>query len=177
MIQKKRKFDVFTRKNREEWILLFVSPAMLVTLSTTPRQPLLGYSDPYELSARSTRLNPPPTGTKTFSPVLKYLGIPFGTAARLAPSVAYVAPSDAQRECFEFGPNPMQPLRGAVEKFWIDKAGWRSREHVGMSEDCLSLNVFIPEAAAKDAKLRGELLPVFVWIYGELYVAGVWIKC
>lgn len=145
---------------------------MLVTLPTTPPQPLQGYSDPFPLSARSTRTNPPPAGTALSSPVLKYLGIPFGTAARFAPSVAYTAPSDAPRECFEFGPNPMQPLRGAVEKFWIDKAGWLARDHVGMSEDCLSLNVFVPEAAAANAKLRGELLPVFVWIYGECCEAG-----
>jgi para-nitrobenzyl esterase len=60
------------------------------------------------------------------------------------------------RKCDTFGYNPMQ------KKVFGDM-GFRS---IGMSEDCLYLNVWVP------AKLTKEKMPVLVYFYGGGFVAG-----
>ena len=86
-----------------------------------------------------------------------FRGIPYAAAPvgplRWKPPQA--APAWAGvRDGSRFGPDCMQPneypeLRGS-----------------GMSEDCLSVNVWTP------AKTSGERLPVFVWIYGGGFTYG-----
>ncbi|MEJ8827140.1 carboxylesterase family protein [Variovorax humicola] len=91
------------------------------------------------------------------SEVHAYLGIPY--AAAPTGENRWQPPQPAQRwsgtrDGSAFGPDCMQPaeypeLRGA-----------------GMSEDCLSVNVWSP------AKQPGEKLPVMVWIYGGGFTYG-----
>jgi para-nitrobenzyl esterase len=93
------------------------------------------------------------TGTEVHA----YLGIsyaagPVGENRWRAPQPAQ--PWSGTRDGSKFGPDCMQPaeypeLRGA-----------------GMSEDCLSVNVWSP------AKQAGEKLPVMVWIYGGGFTYG-----
>jgi len=93
----------------------------------------------------------------TGSDIRAFRGIPFAAAPvglwRWKPPQAAPAWSGV-RDGSRFGPDCMQPteypeLRGA-----------------GMSEDCLSVNVWTP------AKTSGERLPVFVWIYGGGFTYG-----
>ncbi|KAL8276495.1 hypothetical protein RQP46_011096 [Phenoliferia psychrophenolica] len=141
-----------------------------VTLATSPPQVLQGFTSTAPVAAHSSPSHPSTPGASTGSlpGVSKWLGIPFGTAERFSISTPYVAePGAGVRECFEFGPTPLQPL-GAMEPFWLKKEGWMDRDFVGEGEDCLSLNVFAP------AKAREELksLPVMVWLYGGALNTG-----
>jgi len=89
-----------------------------------------------------------------------FLGIPYG-----APPVGdlrWKAPAGAPkwsgvRKATEFGPHCMQ---GNVY-------GDMSFRDPGGSEDCLSLNVWVPAKTSPGAKL-----PVMVWIYGGGFAAG-----
>lgn len=89
--------------------------------------------------------------------VRSFKGIPYAKAP--VGELRWRAPQPADawsgvRDGSRFGPDCMQPneypeLRGA-----------------GMSEDCLSVNVWTP------AKTSGERLPVMVWIYGGGFTYG-----
>lgn len=93
----------------------------------------------------------------TGADVRAFLGIPYAAAPvgenRWRPPQP-AQPWSGTRNGSKFGPDCMQPaeypeLRGA-----------------GMSEDCLSVNVWSP------AKQAGEKLPVMVWIYGGGFTYG-----
>lgn len=134
---------------------------LLVTLSTAPPQPLLGYTCTAPLAARSSATHPVPS-SPSLRPVNKWLNVPYASAERWSkPTPYFVDPLAPTRDCFEFGANPLQGP-GAVEPLWYPKEGWLNRDFVGASEDCLSLNVFVPKAASEKAKAEGRLLPVMV---------------
>jgi len=96
---------------------------------------------------------------KEDGPVHIFLGIPY--AAPPVGDLRWKPPAPAAkwtgvRKATEFGPHCMQGKVFGDMKF----------RDSGGSEDCLSLNVWVPAAASK-AKL-----PVMVWIYGGGLVAG-----
>lgn len=96
--------------------------------------------------------------------VTAWLGIPFA-APPIGPlrwrPPAPVKPWQGVRAGDRFGDSPC-----AMPQSFDDPA------HQGptMSEDCLTLNVWAPQRAAKP--LGKALRPVMVWIYGGAYVAG-----
>ena len=91
--------------------------------------------------------------------VRAFLGIPYATPPvgdlRWKPPVT-AAKWTGVRKATEFGPHCMQ---GKV-------FGDMNFRDSGGSEDCLTLNVWVP------AKTSGSQLPVMVWIYGGGFVAG-----
>jgi para-nitrobenzyl esterase len=91
--------------------------------------------------------------------VRAFLGIPYAAPPvgelRWKPPVA-AAKWGGVRKATEFGPHCMQ---GKV-------FGDMNFRDAGGSEDCLTLNVWVP------AKTSGAKLPVMVWIYGGGFVAG-----
>ena len=96
------------------------------------------------------------------SKVRAFLGIPY--AAPPVGGLRWKAPQPADkwhgiRKADAFGLRCMQPTMFADMVF----------RDPGMSEDCLSLNVWTP-ASAKEAKKAK--LPVMVWIYGGGFVVG-----
>jgi para-nitrobenzyl esterase len=97
-------------------------------------------------------------GTTGGDGVSVFKGIPYATAARLAPPQP-AAGWPGVRDALEFGPQAPQ-IPGFLEQAF-GLAGWP------MSEDCLSLNVWSP--AAGDA---GAPLPVLVWIHGGAFTNG-----
>ena len=94
--------------------------------------------------------------------VRAFLGIPYakppvGDLRWTAPVPA--APWTGVRKATEFGSHCMQaPVFG--DMVFHDPGG---------SEDCLSLNVWVPKAAALTPPAK---LPVMVWVYGGGFVAG-----
>jgi para-nitrobenzyl esterase len=95
---------------------------------------------------------------KEAGPAHAFLGIPYAAAPvgdlRWKPPVP-VAKWDGVRKATEFGSHCMQ-TNVFGDMVFPDPGG---------SEDCLSLNVWVP------AKAQGKL-PVMVWIYGGGFVAG-----
>jgi para-nitrobenzyl esterase len=95
---------------------------------------------------------------KEMGPVHAFLGIPYAAAPvgdlRWKPPVP-AAKWDGVRKATEFGSHCMQ----------TNVYGDMVFPDAGGSEDCLSLNVWVP------TKAQGKL-PVMVWIYGGGFVAG-----
>ena len=100
---------------------------------------------------------------KEVGPVRAFLGIPYAAPPveelRWKPPVP-AAKWDGVRKATEFGPHCMQ---GNV-------FGDMLFRDPGNSEDCLTLNVWVPTKAAASAV--PAKLPVMVWIYGGGYQAG-----
>jgi para-nitrobenzyl esterase len=86
-----------------------------------------------------------------------FKGIPYASAARFAPPRA-VTPWTGVRDAVEFGPQAPQ-IPGFLEQAF-GLADWP------MSEDCLSLNVWSPDADATAAR------PVLIWIHGGAFTNG-----
>lgn len=88
--------------------------------------------------------------------VRAYLGIPYAASCAGEGrwrAAGEVAGWDGTREANAFGPDPIQPL--LPDPY---------RRSPGMSEDCLSLNVWRP------AHREGEPLPVMVWFEGGSFM-------
>ena len=102
------------------------------------------------------------------TPVRAFLGIPY--AAPPVGPLRWHEPVPAGkwkgvRQAKEFGPRCMQPAVNADMVF----------RDPGVSEDCLTLNVWTSAKSMKDRKDRDSRnikLPVMVWIYGGGFVAG-----
>lgn len=134
--------------------------SLSIKLATDPIQNYLGFSDNHPLSARSTAALAP-ASSSGLPAVQKWLGVPFASAQRWGRPTPHVATDESVVSAHEFGPVPWQPA-GIVEKHWVDKQGWLDRDFVGMSEDCLSCNLFVPEKTRQE----GKKIPVLVWCYG-----------
>lgn len=97
-------------------------------------------------------------GVREISGVRSFKGIPF--AAPPTGDLRWKEPRPVKswsgvKKCDHFGPQAMQP------RIYSDMI-FRS---AGVSEDCLYLNVWVPDGGAKD-------LPVLVYFYGGGYMAG-----
>jgi para-nitrobenzyl esterase len=93
------------------------------------------------------------TGTRVFRGI-PYARPPIGAARWTPPAPA--AAWTGTRDATKFGPACFQPKSPATSIYADDPPA--------MSEDCLSLNVWTPKAAAK--------APVMVWIHGGALVGG-----
>ncbi|GAA5882117.1 hypothetical protein JCM3774_005446 [Rhodotorula dairenensis] len=135
-------------------------PLLLVD---TAHGPVQGFVDAHRLAARSSAGRPlPPAPAPAHPPVYKWLGIPYAHAER------FRRPSDPEpwnepRECFEFGPAFPQPP-SMTENMLAKMPGYLLRDHIPVSEDSHSVNVFVP--GDYDPKGFDAKLPVMVWIYG-----------
>ena len=94
--------------------------------------------------------------------ITAYKGIPF--AADTSGENRWRPPQPAKdwegvRECFEFGPIPMQRTPGTSHGAFYAKE-WHVDPDIPMGEDCLRANIWTP------AKSADEKLPVMVWIFG-----------
>jgi len=89
--------------------------------------------------------------------------VPYGAstagARRFLPPIA-PEPWTGVRDAFEFGPRCPQARASYVPE-WMPLTGTE-----GMSEDCLHLNVWTPQASA------GGRRPVMVWLHGGGYTGG-----
>ncbi|MBR5070282.1 MAG: carboxylesterase family protein, partial [Oscillospiraceae bacterium] len=97
-----------------------------------------------------------------------YKGIPF--AADTGYENRWRAPQPAKdwegvRDCYEFGPIPMQRIPGRDPNAFYAKE-WHVDPEVPMGEDCLRVNIWTP-AHTKDDKL-----PVMIWIFGGGLMEG-----
>jgi carboxylesterase type B len=122
-----------------------------------------GFIDTAPLSAVSTAVTGQNlNGDK--APVAKWLGVPYATPAERWKRISSPAVWEGVRECYEFGPIPMQPSPGPpLEAVWDTAPGYHLREHIPQSEHCSSANVFKPARVAA-ATGGQQALPVFVFI-------------
>jgi para-nitrobenzyl esterase len=102
---------------------------------------------------------------KREGPVRAFLGIPYAAppieGLRWRPPMP-PARWKGVRRATEFGSHCMQP------KIFDDMIF----RDPGISEDCLTLNIWTPAKGTGSTKDKNAKLPVMVWIYGGGYVAG-----
>ncbi len=97
-----------------------------------------------------------------YGAVCQFLGIPYGKPPVgerrfCAPEAA--EPWDEVLDASAFGPDPVQAVDGPYTGV-IPGA-----DATSVSEDCLTLNVWVPAGAGAD-------LPVLVWVYGGAFLTG-----
>ncbi len=92
---------------------------------------------------------------------IPYAAAPLGALRWKAPTAAPAW--SGTRNATKFGPACIQPQSKPGTSIYAE-------EPLTMSEDCLSLNVWTPNANAADKGGKG--LPVFVWIHGGALVSG-----
>ncbi|XP_031551374.1 neuroligin-4, Y-linked-like [Actinia tenebrosa] len=104
-----------------------------------------------EVNIESGRIRGLVANLTTGHVVRKYLGIPFAKADRFKPPQNATKWSDV-KNMITFGKEcPQIPTRFSG---------------INVSEDCLNLNVFVPEASS------GSPLPVMVWVHGGGFLSG-----
>ena len=135
-----------------------IVPRMLVRLAMVAAVTIPSASSGQAQSALQVKTASGVVEGKEMGPVHAFLGIPYAAPPvgdlRWKPPVP-VAKWDGVRKATEFGSHCMQ----------TNVYGDMVFPDPGQSEDCLSLNVWVPE------KAQGKL-PVMVWIYGGGFVAG-----
>ncbi len=89
--------------------------------------------------------------------VRRWLGVPYARAERFAPPLP-VAPWPDVRPATVYAAQCPQQLGGKVRPEVLDSDDY--------CEDCLSLNVWVPNAACTSPR------PVLVWIHGGAFLAG-----
>lgn len=99
--------------------------------------------------------------------ITAFKGVPF--AAPPVGELRWRAPQpcppwEGIRDCFDFGPIPMQDVPGVGTDVYCRE--WHVDPEVPMSEDCLYLNIWTK------AKTGGERMPVLVWFFGGGYQWG-----
>ncbi|GAA5991793.1 hypothetical protein JCM10908_001144 [Rhodotorula pacifica] len=129
-------------------------------LVQTAHGPVKGFADTHKLAARSTAHLDPQLGDR--APVYKWLGIPYAQAERFKRPVD-PEPWKEPKECFEFGSAFPQP-DSMTENLLAKMPGYLLRDHLPVSEDSHTVNVFAP--GDYDPTNLDEKLPVLVWIYG-----------
>jgi para-nitrobenzyl esterase len=95
--------------------------------------------------------------------VLSWKGVPYAAppvAERRFRRPAPAAPWPDLRDATSFGPMAPQRILRSMD---VDPS-------IGISEDCLSVNIWAPAIA--DAEPNGRQLPVMVWIHGGGYFQG-----
>ncbi|OAA52748.1 carboxylesterase family protein [Beauveria brongniartii RCEF 3172] len=111
-------------------------------------------------------------GTRVHSRVNAFRGIPFAKAPLASLRFMPPQPLDGQalvrdgpvRDATEFGPVCLQfHYRSVMGDALIETSG--------QSEDCLTLNIFVPSSVACSAGPK-PLLPVFVWSFGGAFGEG-----
>ncbi|XXG95525.1 hypothetical protein Hte_001789 [Hypoxylon texense] len=107
---------------------------------------------------------------KNYQNVAQFLGIPFAEAPvgprRWLPPTPKAAVSDF--DATEFGPSCPQWFDGPPSIYNCDTPEFRIND--AMSEDCLSLSIWVPAKAARDPST--SKLPVIVWITGGAFLVG-----
>ncbi|KAI1416414.1 acetylcholinesterase [Hypoxylon sp. FL1857] len=107
---------------------------------------------------------------KDYPNVAQFLGIPFAEAPvnsrRWLPPVPK-SPVD-HIDATEFGPSSYQWFNGPPSVYNSDVPEFRIID--SMSEDCLSLSIWVPAKAARNPS--GAKLPVIVWITGGAFLVG-----
>ncbi len=94
--------------------------------------------------------------------VRRWLGIPYAHAPRLgAPQP--LEPWQGEREATSYGAQCPQMFGSKARRAMAGKQGY--------GEDCLALNVFVPEREAR-AEERQDGRPVYVFIHGGAFLAG-----
>lgn len=87
----------------------------------------------------------------------RWLGIPYARAGRFEAPAA-VEPWRGVRDATRFGKQCPQLMGGKIKPGQFDNATY--------GEDCLHLNVYVPEGGSADPK------PVIVWVHGGAFMAG-----
>ncbi|OTA90440.1 hypothetical protein M434DRAFT_33595 [Hypoxylon sp. CO27-5] len=107
---------------------------------------------------------------KDYPKVAQFLGIPFAEAPvgskRWLPPVPKSPINHI--DATQFGPSPYQWFEGPPSIYNSDVPEFRINDP--MSEDCLSLCIWVPAKAARDPS--GTKLPVIVWITGGAFLVG-----
>lgn len=121
------------------------------------------------IKPRRIHLSPfSPSSSTTAGSVLAYLGIPFSQPPNgqnrwrvpQGPLPAWTSPRES-----EWRSDPYQDF-ASMEGMYRGRSG--AKTSIPPSEDCLYLNVWLPETSSS----HGEKKPVLVWIYGGAFVVG-----
>ncbi|MBB5686694.1 carboxylesterase/lipase family protein [Sphingobium boeckii] len=90
--------------------------------------------------------------------VRRWLGLPYAHAARFA-APQPPKPWEDERDASVHGPQCPQMYGNSAKRAHLDAPGF--------AEDCLTLNIHVPEGGADEGRK-----PVYVWIHGGAFVAG-----
>ncbi len=120
-------------------------------------------------------LDPNAADTVADSAVFAYLGIPYaappvGELRWKIPQRPQRAHDSAKIRESRWQPDAPQPIRDQLS---LSKGRIDHKTAIGQSEDCLTLNIWVPAGVAQDEQARK---PVAVWIHGELTARAVQVR-
>lgn len=122
----------------------------------TTSGPIVGFVDTQQIREKQS------AGQGPCSPIKKWLGVPYGEAKRWEQSTRPAQWTNV-KECHEYGSNCPQPA-SVLQVLFLQIPGFFNRSHIGMDENCFTLNIFAPMKAAK--------LPVLVYLHGGAWKNG-----